>query len=299
MKYINDSGIWKKSIQYINENGTWRRVKNVSSNVNNIWKSTTPPIGTFIEGGFVAGIMDTLNIGGERYLLLVSPKSYEANKQWSVNNGLGSVATSNWNGLENTTKLATSQFPAAKYCWDLVIDIYNDWYLPAIDELELIYRNLKPTQLLNEMNFNNSHTIRNKSFVYPDHYHGYNPSSDPIGEPYYNINTDTMTWATQHTNPLFTGKWPHISTTYASPLQTTIDIFKENQSESFWPPRNLMSQRFAYVSSTYRTDYYNYKTFFYTVACGNEWAKSGGQYKEQYGTNQDLHYVRPVRRILI
>jgi hypothetical protein len=299
MRYVNVNNVWKNSIQYAHSNSSWKRVRDVHGNVNGVWKSTIPPIGTFIEGGYVAGIIDTVDADGERYLLLVSPKVNEANLQWSTTTGVGSTVISKWNGLENTIALATTQFPAAKYCADVVINGYSDWYLPAIDELELVYRNLKPTNLINEMNFKNDQVTRSKSYVYPSQDHGYNPSSDPVGLSYINVPNAAIDYRTQHLNSPITGIWPNMISTVALPSKTTIPIFQEDQSESFWPPRNLMEQRFAYLSSTYYTSQYAFRTFFYTCGCGNQWAKSGGQYKDQYGTNAEYHYVRPVRRILI
>lgn len=64
--------------------------------------------------------------------------------------------------------------PAAKFCHDLVINGYDDWYLPSVDELELCYRSLKPVT--------NSNTVG--ATGYPNGPSGYNPSSIPIGDAY-------------------------------------------------------------------------------------------------------------------
>ena len=48
------------------------------------------------------------------------------------------------------------------------INSFNDWYIPARDELEIIYRNLKPTNDTNLASFRD----------------GENPSSIPPGYPY-------------------------------------------------------------------------------------------------------------------
>jgi hypothetical protein len=57
-------------------------------------------------------------------------------------------ATSNVNGAQNTADLVadgnSTVYPAAHYCNDLVIGGFTDWYLPAWNELEICYYNMKP-----------------------------------------------------------------------------------------------------------------------------------------------------------
>ena len=44
---------------------------------------------------------------------------------------------------------SSTVFPAAHFCNDLVIGGFSDWYLPAKNELEVCYYNLKPTTTSN------------------------------------------------------------------------------------------------------------------------------------------------------
>jgi hypothetical protein len=80
-------------------------------------------------------------------------------------------------------------YPAAHFCNDLSIGGYSDWYLPARDELELIYRNLKPFTTNNETTANrpNSPTPNYTnlgSIGTGGVNHGLNYNSDPQGVAY-------------------------------------------------------------------------------------------------------------------
>lgn len=47
------------------------------------------------------------------------------------------------NGVENTKKLATLYSPAARFCQDMVFGGYDDWFLPAENEMILMIKNQK------------------------------------------------------------------------------------------------------------------------------------------------------------
>ena len=145
--------------------------------------ATIPTIGDAAWGGYYAGIIDTTRPGsigggdpsqaGLRYLLIVSPKSieYTTGKRWKTSDDAGPAATKTlWDGLAATEAMfaAGSAYEAATYCRELAFpqDGGSRWYLPARDELELLYRNLKPTT---EPHYNAS---------------GANVASDPTGVAY-------------------------------------------------------------------------------------------------------------------
>lgn len=143
-------------------------------------------------GGYFAGIIDTTvgNIQandasqtGLRYALIVSPKSLEAaGLAWRTSDVAGPAATATrWDGLTATTAMNAAEFPAAKYCYDLTYpaDAASRWYLPALDELELLYRNFKPGTAGNRVTSTDTTFPGAKSLV-----GGYNPSSDPTGPTY-------------------------------------------------------------------------------------------------------------------
>lgn len=152
-----------------------------------------PAIGESAYGGYMAGIIDTTRSGsidpddsyqtGARYLLIVSPRSLQANKQWHGGSDTIGPKT-RWNGLGVTEALAsTFSTHAVGYCHGLSYpsDGGSRWYLPAIDEMELLYRNLKPTTNGNSTAFSSSNVWPWPTGVAGT---GENLSSDPTGSTY-------------------------------------------------------------------------------------------------------------------
>ena len=114
---------------------------------NSITTLSPPPttIGQAYGGGFYAG---QINVNGTQYYLIVAPKSSgEAppGLKWGVYGTL--VGTSASDGLTNSAKAAAlgAAHQAAVFCEGLTIGGYSDWYLPAKNELDVLYYNLKPT----------------------------------------------------------------------------------------------------------------------------------------------------------
>lgn len=101
-------------------------------------------------GGYYAGA--NIVAGGVEYALVVAPKSLggesPSDLRWRLDNSSAIGAASINNGLANTNDLiaaGASIHPAANFCKNLTIGGYTDWYLPSEDELEIIYRYLKPS----------------------------------------------------------------------------------------------------------------------------------------------------------
>jgi hypothetical protein len=160
---------------------------------------TTPvpdAIGAEYGGGFYAGniIQD-----GTEYYIIVAPKSSGQNssKQWKTSNSAAPAATQTLNnGPAASASMDSSTYPAAQFCEGLTIGEYTDWYFPARDELELCYRNLKPTTS------SNSTGNRAKSSIsYPENNDlsadtiGINRNSSPAGGA-YTSGTPSQTSAT-------------------------------------------------------------------------------------------------------
>jgi hypothetical protein len=75
--------------------------------------------------------------------LVVAPKSTEVQGEWG-SSGTDRNTTSTTNGVANTTTLhsyGSAAHPAAYYCRALTTGGYNTWYLPAKNELMVLYSN--------------------------------------------------------------------------------------------------------------------------------------------------------------
>jgi hypothetical protein len=112
-----------------------------------------PAIGTFIYGGYYAGMIDYSGTGaGPFYYLIVAPKSTQTSQDYKTTDTATGGANSLVDGAANTSYLvgvSPTTYPAAGYCDGLTTNGYTDWYLPAYYELEICYYNLKPTTTSN------------------------------------------------------------------------------------------------------------------------------------------------------
>ena len=124
--------------------------------------TTTPTVpGTPYAGGFYAG---RIRIDGQLFALIVAPKTEgEFNEAWNGNTKSVEDAASYFDGRANTLAMAAAGSELAKNALRLQIGGHNDWHIPSRDELEICYRNLKPTTETNHC------------------YRGDNPSSVPPG----------------------------------------------------------------------------------------------------------------------
>jgi hypothetical protein len=81
-----------------------------------------------------------------QYYLVVDTTNLSTNSAWSnvTSTLIGSTAQSTWNGLSNSNAIvgqAGFTSGAAKLCLDSTNNSKSDWYLPAIDELSLLWQN--------------------------------------------------------------------------------------------------------------------------------------------------------------
>jgi hypothetical protein len=107
-------------------------------------------IGQLYGGGYYAGTISLTGSGVASHYLVVSPKSVgESQFQWKTSNTATTNTGSVIDGKTNSGNMNNAAHPAAQFCESLSINGFGDWYMPARDELEIIYFNLKPTTQLN------------------------------------------------------------------------------------------------------------------------------------------------------
>ena len=116
----------------------------VSANSNNT--SIPLTIGQSFGGGFYAGQISTTGNSVADYNLVIGPvASAQSSLQWKTANTSTSGTDSDIDGPANSTAMNNASHPAAQFCEGLTVGGFSDWYLPARNELDVCYYNLKPT----------------------------------------------------------------------------------------------------------------------------------------------------------
>ena len=145
--------------------------------------SNLPAIGSAYGGGYFAGQISTAGNGIADYNLVCSPvASGFTSAQYRTSN-LSGDPTSVINGPTNSAAMNDANHPAAQFCEGLTIGGFSDWYLPAVNELQVVYENLKPTAGLNNTGS------------------GINPNSVPARTTPYATYVPTITSATNFQQP--------------------------------------------------------------------------------------------------
>lgn len=114
-----------------------------------------PAIGSALGGGFFAGQISTAGNGVATHNLVVGPvaSAQNAGRQWKTTNTSTTGTSSVINGPTNSSNMNNASHPAAQFCEGLTIGGFSDWYMPAKNELEVCYYNLKPTTTTNNTSF--------------------------------------------------------------------------------------------------------------------------------------------------
>jgi hypothetical protein len=122
-------------------------------------------IGFPAAGGYFAGLISHTADGNPTHALIVAPRATGAtgtgytlttDLAWKTEQTATSNTSSAFDGAANTAAMVAAGInlhPAAKFCVELSIGGFNDFYLPSILELDIAYFNLKPTTALNSTAF--------------------------------------------------------------------------------------------------------------------------------------------------
>ena len=119
--------------------------------------SITPAlqIGDAYGGGYYAGQISTTANSVATHNLVVGPKSSaqaSTTLQLKTSDTSTTGTSSVIDGPANSAAMNDASHPAAQFCEGLTIGGYSDWYLPAKNELEVCYFNLKPRDDSNNTN---------------------------------------------------------------------------------------------------------------------------------------------------
>lgn len=106
--------------------------------------TTLPQIGEAYGGGFVTGFTRDPDTG-KRYLNITAGAAHELVGSWGKRGALIEGADSFIDGRANTEAMAAAGSELAQKVLGLNIGGFSDWAIPARDQQELQYRNLKPT----------------------------------------------------------------------------------------------------------------------------------------------------------
>lgn len=134
-----------------NFSGIWTVTQQMQAKGQSIWPDPNVPtvIGQAFGGGFWAGQISTAGNSIADYNLVVGPvASAQSTLQFKTSN-TGGDPTSVIDGPTNSATMNSATYPAAQFCEGLTIGGFSDWYMPAKNELEVCYYNLKPTTTTN------------------------------------------------------------------------------------------------------------------------------------------------------
>jgi hypothetical protein len=135
-----------------------------------------PEIGDAYAGGYFAGYISHTADGVATHRLIVAPAVTGATGtgyasttglQYKTSRTATDGTDSSFDGVANTDAIVAANIenhPAAKFCAELIINGFSDWYLPAKDELDIAYENFKPTTAANDTNFGvNDYSVPKRS----------------------------------------------------------------------------------------------------------------------------------------
>ena len=105
-----------------------------------------PAIGAAFQGGYYAGLISHSANGIATHALILAPRASGSllNVAWKTANTASTGTTSVFDGKANSEAMNNASHPAAQFCCSLTIGGYDDWYLPATQEWDVLYRSFRP-----------------------------------------------------------------------------------------------------------------------------------------------------------
>jgi hypothetical protein len=231
-------------------------VTNATGNVITLNVTSISGSGTFSDWSFMS-----------RYRLIAAPKASGENAGImlkNANTALPTACQTLTEGWAATMAMFTADtstvYPAAHWARNLVINGFDDFFIPARDQLELCWRNLKPVTNNNYVTANRPtaasfNYANNGSYGDTANTHGLNNNSAPAGAAY----------------------------TAAVPAQTAAAAFRTGGTEAYW-----FGSAYYWSSSDYNA----------SAAWYQGWSSSypGSQYSN---VKTGTYRVRAVRRSVI
>jgi hypothetical protein len=133
-----------------NFSGIWTVTQQMQAKGQSIWPDPPPTtIGQAYGGGYYAGQIGVSSVA--THYIIVGPvaSAQDASIQYKTSNTSTAGTTSDIDGPTNSSNMNNASHPAAQFCEGLSIGGFSDWYMPAKNELEVCYYNLKPTTTSN------------------------------------------------------------------------------------------------------------------------------------------------------
>jgi len=115
---------------------------------------TEPILGQAFQGGYYAGKISIAGNGVASHYLIVGPvaSAQNSSRQWKTTGTSTAGTDSAIAGPSNSFVMNNASHPAAQFCEGLTVGGFSDWYMPARNELEVCYFNLKPSTNVNTTN---------------------------------------------------------------------------------------------------------------------------------------------------
>ncbi len=107
--------------------------------------ASLPAIGAAFEGGYYGGLISQSMNGVATHALIIAPKASGQSIRACKTTGTATAgASSTFDGWANSNAANDAAHPATQWARGLTIATFSDWYIPALFELEILYRRFKP-----------------------------------------------------------------------------------------------------------------------------------------------------------